>query len=212
MHANNWSRIRGSTCILAMIASGFFTNCSCGHADNKKVPITVDPSLGDAEPVPICGDSVYFYKYVGDPSMAQSSVTALPGAPTGWCVPIINSTLRKCPDDGASSIPSTQAFNIFWTLTNVSDAVLTNADVVTYEFHVNKVNAAGAEETVKAWLLTQPLITSTEFQDVGFGFNNGNSDRLLTAGTYRFRLTGIYDSMSTPAGWLATDGLEVVIY
>ncbi|HEY5958668.1 MAG TPA: hypothetical protein VIV60_19040 [Polyangiaceae bacterium] len=211
MHVTNWSRIKGTSCLLALVVSGLFTNCTCGKADPRNGQVKPDYSKGDVAPVPGCVDPLHnFEHYVDDPALCDGSATALPGAPQGWFLPILENQMRKCPDDGMS-IPTTEAFNIYWTITNVSASLALDTDITNYELHVNKVNGSGGEDTVVAFIIPQPKLASCEYQNVGFGFNNGDPARALAAGTYRFRLTGIYDDTSTPKGYLATKPIEVVI-
>jgi hypothetical protein len=207
MRVKNWSRAKGATCLFTLLIGGLFTNCSV-CPEHSSTAVTVNPSVGDTTPVAACADIVNFTHYTGDPAMCDGSASALPGAPTGWQFPVTENMMRLCPDDGSGKIPANTPFNIYWTITSASDSVAESKDLVDYHLIVKRLDGTGGD---KDFALKQPALTSCEWQDVGYAFNNGDPARALPPGTYSFHLTGIYDSSTTPKGWLATDPESITI-
>ncbi|HEY5958832.1 MAG TPA: hypothetical protein VIV60_19860 [Polyangiaceae bacterium] len=202
MQVINKTRIKGSAVLLTLIVSGLFTNCDwCGTPTTKGVTTAVPPK-GVPEPVAACGTAVDYYHFdtLTDKAACSLSVDAeiAKGAGHGAaCLyKVMNGDIQQCPGTGtATPLSATTAFTVFWTICNNSDRDADAADVKPYNLQVYALDPATQQESstpYKTFPLTQPVLKRCDCVDVGFNFNDGGANA-LPAGTYYFRLDGVYE-------------------
>lgn len=210
-------RLKGSISLLSILVGGVFTNCDwCPDPDPNGAPVVQYPPAGDPHVVSSCPNELVFSSYASLlPTQCQGSDhDANPSViPVGGTLKVLPNTVRKCPEGNYAD--ATTAFDVFWTICNVANRKPQTDDIVQYKLEVDSVDASGNETIVKTIGFSQPLLDPCYCVDIAIGFNNGQADRALAAGTYHFWLTDIYegrpDGSKLHAGFLWTTPQYVTI-
>lgn len=188
------SRISGIACLAAIIGGGLATNCdACPDPKPNAPPEIKNPAPGVSDPVAGCEDVLRFRAYSGlrESQCDGSDTNANPALPPGGELEATPGILRKCPDPGPFSVVT--PFQVYWTICNHADR--TPATLVDYELRVF-TRSGGTETQSQVIPFTQPSLAPCDCVDVAVTFNKDDEEPKLSPGSYVFRLSGIYTSVT----------------
>ena len=199
MQSATKSRATGSLSLAAILIGGLFTNCEfCPDPEPTGAPMPDTPAAGTSHPVPGCADDARFRSFdtLNMPEECDGTdsegnpVTFGPGEEIEARLPI----LRKCPDENRA-FAANELFQVYWTLCNVSDNL--PATLLDYQLSITTIQG-GAETPFRTLGFTQPNLARCDCTDQIVAFNSTTDPdplKQLPPGTYRFRLTGIYEGV-----------------
>lgn len=191
------SRIAGSISLAGILCGGLAVNCSvCPDPKPTGAPHPDTPAVGTTHPVAGCPDGTRYRSYDKLQNPEACDGTDASGNPEmfppGGELQITPPLVTKCPNENRP-FPSTESFQVYWTICNVADNPPDT--LLTYQLNINKVSDTGTITLDHALELTQPALDRCDCFDQAVVFNSASDPdplKKLAPGSYRFNLTGLY--------------------